>query len=331
MKRLFQIVALLSVVIGLAGCATAYQKRGFTGGYSETRIDDSHYIVYFDGNGKTSKDRVWSFWIYRCAQLTLEKGYTYFSLAPVQSSMNKLTSFDTDEGGHAYPAVLIGDANGHVIDVHSGGGGGRVGGFVFIPGAVGTIVSWHSKAIVTMYGENVPQRTFVVRAQSILDMLGEYVKAGGSSVPPDRTSITDAAMYAVGPDNVVVNVHQYLLTHVQQAAAPGSYAYGIQPLRSNIMVPPPPPAPTVSTAVASTNASSTVPAPAAPVTALATETGALNARMSMAQAVAGQLGCGVVQANGDSTYVAPCGSYSVVISCDGDQCRPMHTIKAKGD
>jgi hypothetical protein len=52
---------------------------------------------------------------------------------------------------------------------------------------------------------------------------------------------------------------------------------------------------------------------------------------SMAQTVANQLGCGAVQPNGGSTFTAACGSYSVLIGCDGDQCRPMHTIKAKGD
>jgi len=53
--------------------------------------------------------------------------------------------------------------------------------------------------------------------------------------------------------------------------------------------------------------------------------------MSMAQDLANQLGCGSVQANGDSTYVAPCDTYSVLIDCSGDQCRPMHTITIKHD
>jgi hypothetical protein len=47
----------------------------------------------------------------------------------------------------------------------------------------------------------------------------------------------------------------------------------------------------------------------------------------MAQGVANQLGCGVVKANGDSTYVAPCGDHGVVIDCDGGQCHPTHTVR----
>ena len=51
--------------------------------------------------------------------------------------------------------------------------------------------------------------------------------------------------------------------------------------------------------------------------------------MAMAQDVATQLGCGAVQPNGDSIYVAPCSTYSVLIDCSGDQCRPMHTVNVK--
>jgi|GEM_PF-752319 len=334
MKRLFEMAAWLLVITTLAGCATAYQKRGLGGGYSETRMDDTHYAVYFDGNGYASKDRVWYFWIYRCAQLTLEKGYTYFSLAPVQSSMAKPTSFDAYESGHAYPAVLIGDAHGHLINVHSGGG--HAGGFVYVPGGGGTIISWHSKAIVTMYGDNVPPKMFVVRAQSILDMLAEYIKTDGSSTPPDRTAISNEATYAVAPDNTVVNVHQYLLTHVRKIDAPAPYdysapSYAIQPARSGTAVTQPPPTPPPPTAIVSAGSTPADPASTAPVTALAAKTAALNARPSMAQSVATQLGCGAVQANGDSTYVAPCETYSVLISCDDNQCRPMHTVNAKSE
>jgi hypothetical protein len=56
-----------------------------------------------------------------------------------------------------------------------------------------------------------------------------------------------------------------------------------------------------------------------------------SANTSAAQDVATQMGCGAVQTNGDSTFVASCGSYSVLIDCDGGQCRPMHTVGAKNN
>ncbi|WP_233840385.1 hypothetical protein [Dyella sp. 2HG41-7] len=70
-------------------------------------------------------------------------------------------------------------------------------------------------------------------------------------------------------------------------------------------------------------------APAAQATAPTTL--ASSADTSTAQEVATQIGCGSVQANGDSTFVAPCGTYSVMIGCNGGECRPMHTVNVKKD
>lgn len=55
------------------------------------------------------------------------------------------------------------------------------------------------------------------------------------------------------------------------------------------------------------------------------------ANTELAQAVATQLGCGTPQANGGSTFVAPCGGYSVLIDCYGGQCHAMHTVGVKSD
>ena len=94
-----------------------------------------------------------------------------------------------------------------------------------------------------------------------------------------------------------------------------------------------------ATATESSSAPSTFPATAA-ATAPATATVASTslpasssgvAITSMAQAAATQMGCGAVQANGDSTFVAPCGTYGVLIDCEGDHCRPMHTVPIKGN
>lgn len=80
------------------------------------------------------------------------------------------------------------------------------------------------------------------------------------------------------------------------------------------------PSPQVAEAAAASSAVASTPAQAS---------SANTAAMSMAQNVASQMGCGVVQSNGGSTFVAPCGTYSVLIDCDGDECRPMHTVNVK--
>ncbi|KPV41450.1 hypothetical protein AN478_02450 [Thiohalorhabdus denitrificans] len=65
----------------LAGCATAYQEKGFTGGYSTTQLKDNMFRVHFNGNGYTSRQRAQDFTLLRSAELTLEKGFNYFAIA----------------------------------------------------------------------------------------------------------------------------------------------------------------------------------------------------------------------------------------------------------
>lgn len=70
----------LSVPLLLAGCATAYQPSGFTGGFDETRLSDTMFEVRFLGNGYTTSARSSQFVLRRCAELALENGYRYFEL-----------------------------------------------------------------------------------------------------------------------------------------------------------------------------------------------------------------------------------------------------------
>lgn len=61
------------------------------------------------------------------------------------------------------------------------------------------------------------------------------------------------------------------------------------------------------------------------------DSAAIAAIEPLAQSVATGLGCGAVQANGATTFIAPCGTYGVLIDCDSGQCRPMHTVHVKSD
>lgn len=63
-----------------AGCMSAYQPRGMTGGYEEQKLDEDMYRVSFQGNGNTPRGVVLKYFLYRCAELTLERGYVYFEL-----------------------------------------------------------------------------------------------------------------------------------------------------------------------------------------------------------------------------------------------------------
>ena len=83
----------------LSGCATSYQQKRFTGGYSETQLAPDVFRVNFAGNGYTSSDRAQDFALLRAAELSLERGFGYFALLD-ESSSSKFSTFTTP--GSAY-------------------------------------------------------------------------------------------------------------------------------------------------------------------------------------------------------------------------------------
>ena len=68
------------IAMGLSSCATPYQPRGWSGGYSDYPLQDDMFTVTFQANGYTSRERVRMFLLYRCAELTLERGYLFFAV-----------------------------------------------------------------------------------------------------------------------------------------------------------------------------------------------------------------------------------------------------------
>jgi hypothetical protein len=77
MNKLF--ICFLTAII-LTSCATTYQKKGMSGGYSDVQIDENSYRVTFSGNGYSTKDQVENMLLYRSAELTKEKGFDWFSV-----------------------------------------------------------------------------------------------------------------------------------------------------------------------------------------------------------------------------------------------------------
>lgn len=74
-------VAGLMAILGvLSGCATAYQKDGFSGGFSEVQLSENVWRVNFEGNGYTRGQRAQDLALLRSADLTLLKGFSHFGL-----------------------------------------------------------------------------------------------------------------------------------------------------------------------------------------------------------------------------------------------------------
>ena len=77
MKRTY--ILLLAAGL-LCSCATAYQQLGTTGGYVTKHLEEKIYRITFSGNGHTTRESIQTYWLYRCAEFTLEQGYKGFQV-----------------------------------------------------------------------------------------------------------------------------------------------------------------------------------------------------------------------------------------------------------
>lgn len=89
MRKLFVCVVAISL---LAGCATGYQPKGFKGGFTETQLAPDSWRVSFGGNAFTSPEAAVDYTLLRCAELTLQGGYTHFVVISGENRRNVSTS-----------------------------------------------------------------------------------------------------------------------------------------------------------------------------------------------------------------------------------------------
>ena len=167
----------------LAACATGYGPKTLTGGYTDEKLDDTHYRVKFDGNGNATQDRVWSFWIYRCAELTKQQGFTHFALQRPGEPLGQAPGRPP-----MVSAVYRGDGSSGMIKTK---GGGYKYVPMYIPSA--PITTWHTDAVVAMYREPLPEYVVVLRAQTVLDQLEPYVRSNGATQPVTRKELYQRA------------------------------------------------------------------------------------------------------------------------------------------
>src|SRR5580693_4863126 len=85
MRMRISLMALSAAACLLAGCATAYQPNGVSGGYTDQVRSSNTAQVSFRGNGLTPPETVHSYILRRCAEVTLEDGYSYFVLVHTQA------------------------------------------------------------------------------------------------------------------------------------------------------------------------------------------------------------------------------------------------------
>ena len=92
-KTKTSIAVLLCVV--LAGCATPYRPYDGFHGYYDVQLDDNVYMVSFVGNSSTTSDTNINYALLRSAQLTLQKGFHYFTIASGATAKDTQTGYIT--------------------------------------------------------------------------------------------------------------------------------------------------------------------------------------------------------------------------------------------
>lgn len=185
---MYRLCCVTVLALILSSCATTYQSAGFTGGYREKQISDSAYVVSFSGNGYASRDRIYYFWIYRCAELTLQKGYSLYVIRP-----NSPPAANVAPKAALQPALYTSDTGGAFVKTHGGGGGVIV---VPVYGGNGA-KKWTYSATVLMYKKPLPEEVlWGVDAEQTLALLKPYVTSNGQVPPPSRDDLFRKAFLA---------------------------------------------------------------------------------------------------------------------------------------
>lgn len=87
-------IAVILFSLCMVGCATAYKRTGFTGGYNDMKIQDDVFKVSFRGNAYTGSGKVEDFVLLRSAEVALNNGYKYFVIIDEKSAM-KTSAYTT--------------------------------------------------------------------------------------------------------------------------------------------------------------------------------------------------------------------------------------------
>jgi hypothetical protein len=150
----------------LAACVTAYQPLGATGGYEDKQLDNDTYQVAFYGNGNTPRPVVLKYFLHRCAELTLEKGYEYFEIFSTKGDVPQSRAPDQPyvQVRRTYTPPTI----------------------TYMPGT--TITRWSVSGIVRMYPKDLLiDAKELFSAREVIGLLGSEVRSGNpTAVIPAR-------------------------------------------------------------------------------------------------------------------------------------------------
>lgn len=134
------LISIFAIMIG--GCATAYQRVGFTGGYSETQLRENIFEVSFRGNAYTSRERASDFSLLRSAEVALENSYRYFVIVDSEK-YSKTGTYTTPTKSYTTGTVYGSGNYAHVSGTTTTYGGQTY--FISKPRATNTILCFKEK------------------------------------------------------------------------------------------------------------------------------------------------------------------------------------------
>jgi hypothetical protein len=105
---MFRWLMFVAAAVTLASCATPYQERGILGGSDVKELRPDVYRVSFGGNGYTTRESVQVYWLHRCAEVAIEKGFTGFEiLSDMQFVMQRPPLDDRPDSPHTTSVVSL--------------------------------------------------------------------------------------------------------------------------------------------------------------------------------------------------------------------------------
>ena len=156
------------IALPLIACATQYQPRGFTGGYSQVQIDATTYKVSFRGNAYTSRDRVESYLMYRLAELTAETGYDYFVIVGGRT--------DARQGVITTPGTYSSTTTGSAMAFGNTAYGSATTTGTYTPGQTFIITKHEGIAVIKAFrGEKPADNPNAFVAREVLQYLGPSI------------------------------------------------------------------------------------------------------------------------------------------------------------
>jgi hypothetical protein len=129
-----RIIATLSIILALGGCATAYEPNGWSGGFAESQLDTNVFNITFKGNEYTDREKANDYALLRSAEVALQNGYQYFVIIDAQeysedstyvTPTTSTTNAHSNASGAAYDigdvTIYNGNRNGTSTTTVSGG------------------------------------------------------------------------------------------------------------------------------------------------------------------------------------------------------------------